>query len=114
MSQYTAPRAAAPGEETPFAMVMSIWTRWMNLHDHQTSSGDAPSQDTKDFMRTGEAINTMVDDLPRLNWWAVRKSRGICTAWRFPGRSYEGALMEAEEILTSKMKKHIAVRRYFN
>lgn len=85
----------------------------MHLTDQQHSGGDANLQDTRDFMRTAEAVDVMVDDLPRVNWWAVRKSQGLCTVWRFPDSSYADALLDAERLLVPKMKNHIAVRRYF-
>ncbi|ATQ77887.1 hypothetical protein CR152_27830 [Massilia violaceinigra] len=105
---------AAPERESPFNVVMGIWARWMRLADQQHPGGDANLQDTRDFMRTAEAVNVMVDGLPRVNWWAVKKSQGICTVWRFPDSSYADALQGAEVALVPKMKNHIAVRRYFN
>lgn len=101
-------------EQSPFSMVMALWTQWMRLVDQQATSGDANLQDTKDFMRLGEAVDVMINDLPRYQWWAIRKSRGICSVWRFPDVAIEDALLKAEEILTPKMRNHIATRRYFN
>ena len=103
-----------PAETTPFGRVMSVWARWIALRDYQETSGDANLQDTRDFMRTGEAVETMVNNLPRHQWWAIRKSRGISTVWIFPNLSLEQALADAEKILTPKMKEHLATRRYFN
>lgn len=99
--------------QSPYSMLLAIWAQWMRLADHQHSMGDANLQDTKDFMRTAEAVNTMIDDLPRYQWWAIRKSRGICTVWRFPDVRVEDALQKAEDILTPKLRNHIATRRYF-
>lgn len=101
-------------EKTPFGEVMSIWTRWMALKDQQHTGGDSNLQDSRDFMRTGEAVEVMINDLPRIQWWAVRKSRGIATVWIFPNTSLSEAMERAEEILTPKMRAHIATRRYFN
>lgn len=101
-------------EQSPYSIVLALWAQWMRLADHQYSMGDGNEQDTKDFMRTGEAVDAMINDLPRHLWWAVRKSRGICTVWQFPGIKIEDALQKAEEILTAKMKNHVATRRYFN
>jgi hypothetical protein len=107
-------RAAAPVADRPFDIVMGIWARWMRLKDQQNSSGGAAAdQDTKEFMALGEAVMTMVDDLPRVQWWAVLRSRGICTVWRFPEASFPDALSMAEEIMTPKMLKNAATRRYF-
>lgn len=107
------PDEEAPQRDSPFYVVMEIWARWMRLKDQQHSSGDGNLQDTRDFMRTAEAVDAMVDDLPRVSWWAIRKSRGICTVWRYPDQSYADALQAAEQALIPKMKNHIAVRRYF-
>ncbi|HXA47265.1 MAG TPA: hypothetical protein VNW52_06525, partial [Burkholderiaceae bacterium] len=84
------------------------------LSDQQYSDGDANLQDTKDFMKTGEALETMINDLPRHLWWAIMKSRGICTVWLFPNLNILDALADAEEKLTPKMKQHLATRRYFD
>lgn len=101
-------------EKTPFGEVMSIWTRWMALDDKQHSSGDSHPQDVKELMRCGEAVEVMVNNLPRRLWWAIRKSRGITTVWMFPNQPLHEAIIEAEEILLPKMKNHIATRRYFD
>lgn len=106
--------AAAPQRDTPFNHVMDVWARWMRLKDRQHSDGEGNPTDTKEFMQLGEAVNTMVDDLPRLMWWAVYRSKGICTVWRFPDRSLADAMLEAEEKLTPKFMAHIATRRYFD
>jgi hypothetical protein len=105
--------AIAPTADRPFDHVMSIWARWMNLKDSQHSDGDGPNQDTKEFMALGEAVMTMVDDLPRQQWWAVLRSRGICTVWRFSETSFPDALAAAEETLMPKFLKNVATKRYF-
>lgn len=106
--------SSAPVSDRPFDVVMRIWALWMNLKDAQHSAAEAPSQDTKEFMALGEAVMAMVDDLPRQQWWAVLRSRGICTVWRFNEASFPDALAAAEEALTPKMRKNVATRRYFN
>lgn len=99
----------------PYARVMKIWASWMTLKDRSTSGGYSHPQDAKEFMRTGEAVDTMVNDLPRIQWWAVRKAAGVSPAvWRFPDTSYEAALEDAEATLTVKMRNNIDTRRYFN
>lgn len=99
---------------SPFDEVMNIWARWITLKDSQHSAGISNQQDAKDFMRCGDAVEVMVNDLPRIQWWAVRKSRGISTVWIFPNTSFTDAMMRAEDILTEKMKNHLATRRYFD
>ena len=99
---------------TPYQRAMSVWARWMRLDDHKVSTGEAHPQDVKEMMRTAEAIETMVNDMPRHLWWAVRKGNGICTVWNFPLINLEDALIAAEEKLTVKMKENVVTRRFFS
>lgn len=101
-------------DETGFNKVMKTWARWMTLQDHQQSNGWANPQDVKEFMACGSAVESMIDNLPRIQWWAVRKAFGIATVWRFPDYSYEQALEEAERALSTAMQRNIATRRYFH
>lgn len=101
-------------DETGFNKVMKTWARWMTLQDHQQSNGWANPQDVKEFMACGSAVENMIDNLPRIQWWAVRKAFGIATVWRFPDYSYEQALEEAERALSTTMQRNIATRRYFH
>lgn len=100
--------------DSPFRKVMKTWARWMTLVDHQHSNGWAHPQDVKEFMACGLAVELMIDSLPRIQWWAVRKAFGIATVWRFPEHSYEQALEEAERTLSKAMQRNIATRRYFH
>lgn len=100
--------------ESGFSRVMKTWARWMTLEDHQHSNGWANPQDVKEFMACGSAVENMIDNLPRIQWWAVRKAFGIATVWRFPDYSYERALEEAEHTLSRAMQRNIATRRYFH
>ena len=104
-------KAAAP--DSPFNLVMKIWVSWMSLQDRQEAGGWGHPQDAKEFMQTGQAVDAMIDDLPRAQWWAVRKARGITTVWRFPEQSLSDAILEAEMNLTRKMRRHVDTRRYF-
>lgn len=105
---------SAPRKQRPFDVVMGIWAQWMRLKDCQHPTGDGHPQDTKEFMALGEAVTAMLDDVPRVEWWAVMRSRGICTVWRFPESSFADALESAEERLMPKLLKHVATKRYFN
>ena len=99
---------------TPYQRVMAVWRSWISLADRQEPGGWSHPQDAKDFMRTGEAVETMVNDLPRVQWWAVRKAAGVSPAvWRFPSADYEKELGDAEIALTAKMLRHSDTRRYF-
>jgi len=105
---------AAPQRQSPYNVVMAIWASWQTLKDYQHSDGDGHPQDAKDFMRTGEAVEVMVNDLPREQKWAVYKARGICTAWIFPNLNFADAVAAAEDAILPKMKINLATRRYFN
>ncbi len=101
-------------QREPIDLCLDIWLRWMHLADHQHSLVESNQQDTKEFMRAGEAIDTMVNALPRVQWWALRKAKGLCTAWIFKDHVYLGALQDAKDTLEIKMRDHVATRRYFN
>lgn len=113
VAETAATSQAAPERDTPFNRAMSVWASWMTLKDRDEAGGWSHPQDAKDFMNTAEAVEAMINDLPRVHWWAVRKAKGIATVWRFPDRSLPDALEEAEQILTPKMRNHLATRRYF-
>lgn len=107
-------KQVAPERDTPFNRVMKVWKSWMSLQDRQEPGGWSHPQDAKEFMRTGEAVDAMVNDLPRVQWWAIRKATGIASVWRFPELSLPDALEQAEMTLTKKMLINVDTRRYFN
>jgi hypothetical protein len=97
----------------PIDKLLRIWQDFNSLADSARSGGYANPQDVKDFMRVGEAVEAMISDLKRHQWWAIHKSRGICTAWIFKDAIYEDALAQAREALEKKMRAHMATARYF-
>lgn len=104
----------APEQGTPYQRVMKVWRQWQGLADRQEGGGWSHPQDTKELMATGEAVEKFVNDLPRVQWWAVRKAHGIAPAvWRFPNANYETELLQAEETLTAKMQTNVNTKRYF-
>lgn len=105
---------AAPEPDTPYIKVMKTWARWMTLSDRQHSDGLSHPQDVKEFMACGEAVDVMIGDLPIYERWAIRKAHGLATAWIYPERSLAATLLSAEQILSAKMVKNVATRRYFN
>lgn len=102
-----------PDGDAPFIKVMKTWAHWMTLADHQYSEGNANPQDVKEFMACGEAVDVMVNDLPIHQRWAVRRAFGLATAWIYPQMSLADTLVAAELILSEKMLKNIATKRYF-
>ncbi|MFD2271392.1 hypothetical protein ACFS07_10330 [Undibacterium arcticum] len=84
------------------------------MKDFQHSDGDGNLQDTKDFMRAGEAVEAMINDLPRHQWWAIRKKQGHQHRLDIPAPLSAGYIGAGrKKILTPKMQNHIATRRYF-
>lgn len=114
MREITVVELEAFQRRDPIDVCLDIWARWCALSDFQVTSGNANEQDTKEFMRAGEAVEVMINALPRYQWWAIRKAKGICTAWIFKDSIYPEALQDAKLVLEPLMKKHIATRRYFN
>lgn len=104
---------AAPDRDSPFIQALKVWASWISLADRQESGGWSHPQDAKDFMKTGEAVEAMINDLPRVQFWAIRKSRGIATVWRFPELSFADAMGDAEATLTPKLRNNLATRRFF-
>jgi len=98
----------------PVDEILDIWAYWMALTDSNSSEALADPTDAKEFMSIGEAVDCMVNDLKRHQWWAIRKSRGFCSVWIFKDEHYEQHLLQAREILEKKMRAHIATARYFH
>lgn len=103
----------APQADSPFVIVMKIWARWMTLRDRREPGGWAHPQDVKEFMRTGEAIDAMVNDLSSEHRWAVYRAYGIATIWRYPQLSLADVIVEVELKMMPKMLKNVDVKRYF-
>lgn len=101
-------------ELSPYDRVIGIWARWLRLDDKPTSGGDCNLQDVKELMQCGEAVESMVNSLPRAHWWAIRKSRGICTVWNFQNLSFGDVLGEVEQMLVPKLKINLATRKHFH
>ena len=105
----------------PLTDVLDIWVRWSRRDDialtHRDRTGDYDEQDEpyiKADIRTAEAVHVMVFELKPLHRWAVQKRCGVLTVWRFPNADYLKELAEAEQLLTTKMKKNFATRGYFS
>lgn len=104
----------APVADTPYLRIMKVWASWISLTDRQHAGGWSHPQDAKEFMCTGEAVDVMVNDLPRVGRWAIHKANGIAPGvWRFPDTSFADSLMDAEAALLPKMRNNINTRRYF-
>jgi len=64
-------------------------------------------------LKIGEAVGAMVDSLVMLHRWAIYKSQGIATAWRFPNADFGATLAAARDELEQKLRKNVATRLYF-
>lgn len=107
------PIEKASEADTPYNSVMKTWARWMSLADQQHSMGNANPQDVKEFMACAEAVDVMIDELPIHYRWAIRKAHGLATAWIYPDKSFADTFLAAKAILSLKMLKNVATRRYF-
>jgi hypothetical protein len=113
------------GQADPYAMLMACWVDYMRVPDLHLSPrsmslvGDAPPDATVGEaqyiadLKLGESVNAMVDSLVMIHRWAIYKSQGISTVWRFPNANYETVLLEARDELEKKLSKHVATRLYF-
>lgn len=109
----------------PYAELMACWADYMRTDDRDLGAGgmklasDAePEVNVHDAQRAadlkmGEAVNAMVESLPMLHRWAISKSQGIATAWRFPNAEFGATLLDARAALEEKLRKHVATRLYF-
>jgi len=106
----------APKRDTPYIAVMKVWASWITLKNVRESGlGLSHPQDAKEFMRTGEAVDVMINNLPRFPRWAINKAWGTAPAvWRFPEISFPDALAIAEKTIEPKMRENVDTRRYFN
>lgn len=109
----------------PYAQCMDCWVDFMRVPNLDLSPrgmkllGDAPpdanvheAQYIAD-LKLGEAVNAMVDSLTMQHRWAIYKSQGIASAWRFPNARYEDVLMEARDELEKKLRGNVATRLYW-
>lgn len=106
----------------PLTHCLDIWVKWTIPDDfalqHRERTADNDERDQPYVvadLKTGEAVNTMVFDLPRHYRWAIQKRCGISTAcWNYPHLIFADVLAEAEAALTEKMKINFATAEYFS
>jgi hypothetical protein len=109
----------------PYAQLMACWVDYMRTDDRDLGAGgvklasDAePDVNVHDAQRAadmqiGEGVNAMVDSLAMLHRWAIDKSQGIATAWRFQNADFGATLTAVREELELKLRKNVATRLYF-
>jgi hypothetical protein len=109
----------------PYVQLLACWVDFMRADDRDLGVGgmklasDAAldinvhdAQRAAD-LKMGEAVNAMVHSLPALHRWAIYKSQGIATVWRFPNADFGATLTTAREELEEKLRKHVATQLYF-
>ena len=126
-----APREQAQAQSAfhkpdPYTQLMSCWADYMRVDDRDLGSRgmklatdavderDVHAQQRAADLKTGEAVNAMVDSLSALHRWAICKSQGISRGWRFPNANYESTLSEARDDLEKKLRGNVATRLYFS
>jgi len=108
-----------------YAQLLACWVDFMRSNDRDLGVGgmklvgDAEAHiNVHDAQRVadlkiGEAVDAMVSSLPQLQRWAIKKSQGIATAWRFPNADFGATLSAARDELEAKLRKHVATQLYF-
>lgn len=109
----------------PYSTCMACWVDYMRTDDRDLGAGgmklagegvherDLHEQQRAADMKIGESVNAMVDSLQMRDRWAIYKSQGIASAWRFPNARYEDVLMEARDELEKKLRNNVATRLYW-
>lgn len=109
----------------PYALLLACWVDFMRADDRDLGVGGMKltgdgwtSKDVHESQRAadlkiGEAVHAMVHSLPSLHRWAIYKSQGLATVWRFPNADFGTTLTTAREELEEKLRKHVATQLYF-
>lgn len=133
--------AGAWARPDPVDFCLSLWKIWIHVPDRERGTqtmefadrrppkrdkdgnlvdavqggyeGDSDSDQARQDMAVGEAVNTMVSSLSTVNRWAIYRATGIATVWRFPEADYMDVAIEAREQLKIKMRSHLATATYF-
>ena len=110
----------------PYGQLMACWADYMRVDDRDLGSRGmklvSDAEDERDVhaqqrvadLRMGETVNAMVDSLSMQHRWAIYKSQGIASAWRFPNARYEDVLMDARDDLEKKLRNNVATRLQFS
>ena len=110
----------------PYAMLLACWADFMRVDDRDLGSRgmklatdaevdrDVHAQQRLADLQLGAAVNAMVDSLSMQHRWAIYKSQGIASAWRFPNARYEDVLTDARDELEKKLRMNVATRLQFS
>jgi hypothetical protein len=61
----------------------------------------------------GTATGAMIDSLPRIQWWAIRRLRGLTNVWDFPNADLLAVGPQAQAALTEKLRRNVVTRVFF-
>jgi hypothetical protein len=110
----------------PYGALMACWADYMRVDDRDLGSRgmklasdaeedrDVHAQQRAADLKIGEVVNAMVDSLSIQHRWAIYKSQGIASAWRFQNARYEDVLTDARDELEKKLRNNVATRLYFS
>lgn len=110
----------------PYAQLMAYWADYMRVDDRDLGSRgmklasdadddrDVHAQQRAADLKMGEVVNAMVDSLTIQHRWAIAKSQGIASMWRFQNARYEDVLADARDELEKKLRNNVATRLYFS
>lgn len=109
----------------PYTLLLACWVDYMRTDDGDLGArgmkltGDGwtakdvhESQYLAD-LQVGESVNVMIESLPMMYRWAIKKSQGIATVWRFANVDFGATLLAARDELEQKLREHVATRLYF-
>lgn len=120
-----------PARPEGMTLCLSCWSEWMRRDDRDLSVSrmklrgrgdnepaqyierDANEEQRQADIKTGEAVNAMIDSLPMSQRWAIYRSQGITTQWRFNSVDYATVLTDAQAALEQKLRNNIATRIHF-
>jgi len=109
----------------PYAICLACWSDYMRTDDRDLGAGgmkltgesinerDLHEQQRAADLKIGESVNAMVDSLAMRDRWAIYKSQGMASTWRFPNARYEDVLTDARDELEKKLRNNVATRLYW-
>lgn len=125
----------------PVDFCLSLWRVWMHIPDRERGTqtmefadrrppkrdkdgnlveveqggyeSDIDSDQARQDMAVGAAVNAMVSSLSAINRWAICRSTGIATVWRFPEADYLQVALDARQEMEKKLQTHLATATYF-
>lgn len=122
----------APQKRDGLSVCLSCWRLYMQSEDkalgasrmklecgtdedsHYGYESDPYGEQHKADLRIGEATNAMISDLKPAHTWAITKSNGITTVWKFPSVDYIKTLAAAHAALEDKLRRNLSTATQFD